>query len=166
MGRGDRGGVSEVVDAERVSEAGLVDGLVTPLSSTATESPAVTDAPLKITHVAITPDWLQFPTSLLVVVSVTAELTTVLKSVPVGNVTVILLPDAPSRPPVTDVTNATVYDVRAPTAADGGESVTVTLVTWDAWATPARPPSNTSRVIAVSRPATWKRERSPRPSDR
>ena len=68
----------------------------------------------------------------LAVVSVTVELTTVLRSVPVGNRIVIWSLLARDNAPVADVVNETVYTVRAPAAAEGGVSTTVTLPTDEA----------------------------------
>ena len=89
--------VSEVVDTETVSDADAVEGLVTPLSTTLTASPAATESPLKIPHVAVAPSK-QAPTCWSVVVGHHRGSSTV-PFVPDGNVIVIWLASLPADHP-------------------------------------------------------------------
>ena len=99
---------SEVVDTATVSVVDVVVGFVTPSSSTVTLSPALTLSPLKMMQVSVVPEvLLQSPPTSgwpLVVLSVTMPaFVSLLKPVPEGNVSVIVLPAAPDMPPVEEV---------------------------------------------------------------
>ena len=110
-----------------VSEEDAVEGFVTPLIVTRTESPAAIVLPKFKTQVIASPDggW-QKPTPLTpVVVSSTEEPDTDPSPVPDGNTNVIPLPAAFDSPPVFEAVNVTTYTVFAPATADGEELLTV-----------------------------------------
>src|SRR5438270_759658 len=129
-----------------VREPDGVEGLVTPLIVTRTESPAGIDLPESRKQVIASPDGgRQAPMPLApVVVSSTEEADTDPMPVPEGNTKVTRLPAPFESPPPFEVVNLTTYTVRAPAAADGAELSTVTLLTNDEEAERADPASATS----------------------
>ena len=113
-----------------VSEEDGVEGLVTPLIVTRTESPAAIELPEFKKHVIVSPEGLlQAPRPLApVVVSSTEEVNTDPRPVPAGNTNVIRLPAAFDSGPFLEVVNVTTYTVCAPAAADGEELFAATVV--------------------------------------
>jgi hypothetical protein len=99
---------SEVVETDIIQGDG-VEGLVTPLIVTRTESPAAIDAPGFRGQVIVSPDGgLQAPRPLVpVVVSSTEEAETDPRPVPDGNTRLIALPARFDSPPVVEVANVT-----------------------------------------------------------
>ena len=124
------GVVSDVVDTDTV--AGQVAlGLVTPFRVTVTASPAATESPLEIRQVTVVPlatAQLE-PTVWSAVVSTTVPPAKDPRVVPVGRVTEMLLPAAPSRSPEDDVVKPTVQVAGAP-AADEDASTDGAATDW------------------------------------
>ena len=75
---------------------------MTPSNSMLTWSPAAIDVPLNSVQVATSPFLLQLPTAVLLLVTSTTEVfpSALMMSVPVGNVTVIVLTPCRERPPL------------------------------------------------------------------
>ena len=121
-----------MVETDMVRELDGVEGLITPLIVTRTESPAAIELPPYKKQVIVSPEGtLHAPTPLdAVVVSSTEEVDTDPRPVPDGNTNVITLPAAFDSPPVAEVVNATTYTVFAPAAADGDEFATVGREIW------------------------------------
>jgi hypothetical protein len=107
--------VSEEVDTDAVTGP-VVVGLVTPLRETETTSPALMEYPPEIAHETVVPlvTVQREPTVWSVVLSRTSPPVNDPMLVPVGRVTVMVLPAVPSRSPEDEVVNPIVQVVMAP----------------------------------------------------
>ena len=101
-------GVSELVLTLTVWDPAEL-GLMTPSNSMLTWSPGAIDVPLNNVHVATRPLLPQLPTAVLLLVTSTTDVfpSALVMSVPVGNVTVMLLTPWRESPPVDEVANVT-----------------------------------------------------------
>src|SRR5689334_23443372 len=105
---------------------------MTPSNSMLTWSVGAIAAFVNSVHVATSPDLLQVPTCVLLLVTSTTDVfpRALVMSVPVGNVTVMLLTPWRERPRSEERRVGKECRVRAPAAADGDEIVTDGWVTW------------------------------------